>query len=125
MIVTVAMGLIGFGKISQKHTTTQEKVAEIKEDVDKIKGSSPMTLTHCKERQDQCHTIQAVYHGGLEKDVNELRQNMQKEMDDIRGAVKHMKSCNDVQHSKIIERTDAQHRDIISHILDINSNGKK
>ncbi len=124
VILAAVGGLIGFGKISQKHTTTQEKVAEIKKEVEIIKDSAPMTLVHCKERQESCHTIQSVYHGGLEKDVEELRLGMQKEMDDIRGAVKHMKHCNDTQHGKIIERGDTQHRDIINHILDINNNGK-
>ncbi len=114
VIITIALGLVGFGKISEKHDTTQKRVAEIKEEMDDLKEAHPMTLTHCKERQESCHMISAAHQGNVEQDIEELR-----------ASFRSMKQCNDTQHSDIIKKIDVQHRDVINHILAVkNGNGK-
>jgi len=103
IIVAVILGLIGFGKVWQKNVDTEIRVKKIEDD-------ESMSLQHCKERQSSCHMVQKAYHGNVEKDIEELRE-----------AFKAMKTCNDTQHNTIMSRSDTQHAEIMTHLL----NGKK
>ena len=99
LIVAGTAGLLGLGKLWQKQTDSEKRIV-------KLEDNDPMTLSHCKDRQDSCHQVQIVQHAALKEDIQELRTSL-----------RDMKKCNDLQHNNLLERGDNQHKEIMGRLL--------
>jgi hypothetical protein len=99
LIVAGTVGLFGLGKLWQKQADSEKRIVKLEE-------SEPMTLSHCKDRQDLCHQVQIVQNSAIKEDINELRESL-----------RDMKKCNDTQHDNLLERGDKQHTEIMTHLL--------
>lgn len=122
ILVTLFLGVFGFGKMMQENINTKKRVLKLEEQEEG--REELLTLAHCREKQGACHTIQKIYHGGLEKDFASLQKTMEKDVVALQKALAKIDACNKAQHKDIMDRSNAQHSDIMNHLLALNGNGK-